>query len=331
MTETRSRRGKPKTPQEAPAVAQGRPARERAAPQKQATRSGPGRRPQATPRKEPPRQAPKGREKQARPPRGEKRAAPPQAERGRGRRGKAPIPAPAVATTRAARERPIQELSNKLRLKLSPELLEQSLLHSSYVNERGDPRGSNERLEFLGDAVIDLAVTHYLYASYPDADEGKLTKAKSVAVSRPMLAEKAEEIGLAPYLRLGKGEEANEGRKRVSNLGNAYEALVAMVFLEQGFDYTARFILRCLDKDIQRLLQEQSATGDYKSLLQETAQRLFDCRPTYKISEETEKEHHKEFRVAVSVSGHRAIGRGRSKKEAEQAAAKQLYLMLEEF
>jgi ribonuclease-3 len=146
-----------------------------------------------------------------------------------------------------------------------------------------------------------------------------------------MLSEKAEEIGLAPYLRLGKGEEANDGRSRVSNLGNAFEALVAMVFLEQGFTYAASFILRCLEKDIQRFLEESSATGDYKSLLQETAQRLFDCRPAYKIAEETGKEHHKEFRVTVSVSGHRAVGRGRSKKEAEQAAAKQLYLMLEEF
>ena len=334
MTKTRSRRGKPKAPEEVPAPAQGRPARERTAPQeKQATRSRPDRRTRAAPKKEPPGPPPKGGKGQAQLPQQEKPAAQPPAERSRRRTGKAPTPAPVPtpAAGHGGRERPIQELSNKLRLKLSPELLEQSLLHSSYVNERGDPRGSNERLEFLGDAVIDLAVTHYLYAQYPDADEGRLTKAKSVAVSRPMLSEKAEEIGLAPYLRLGKGEEANDGRSRVSNLGNAFEALVAMVFLEQGFTYAASFILRCLEKDIQRFLEESSATGDYKSLLQETAQRLFDCRPAYKIAEETGKEHHKEFRVTVSVSGHRAVGRGRSKKEAEQAAAKQLYLMLEEF
>jgi len=231
----------------------------------------------------------------------------------------------------AGRERPIAELAKRLRITISPEALELAFLHTSYVNERGDTRGSNERLEFLGDAVIDLAVSHYLYAQFPSADEGRLTKAKSVAVSRPMLAEKAEELGLSPYLRLGQGEEANDGRKRVSNLGNAFDALVAVLFLEQGFTRDAKFIRRTRKEDIERFLEEQSTTGDYKSLLQETAQRLFDCRPTYKVSEESGKEHRKEFKVTVSVSGHRAVGRGRSKKEAEQAAAKQLYLMLEEF
>lgn len=229
------------------------------------------------------------------------------------------------------KERPIEELASKLRLKIAPDILEQAFLHSSYVNERGHPRGSNERLEFLGDAVINLAVTDYLYKQYPDADEGRLTKAKSVAVSRPILAEKAEKLGLAAYLRLGKGEEANDGRKRTSNLGNAFEALVAVIFLNRGYPYSAKFILRHLKEDIGRFLAEQAATGDYKSLLQETAQRLFDCRPAYSITEETGREHRKEFVVTVSVVGHRGLGRGRSKKEAEQAAAKQLYLMLEEF
>ena len=124
--------------------------------------------------------------------------------------------------------KPMEELARRLRLKISPEALERAFLHSSYVNEVGDPRGSNERLEFLGDAVIDLAVTSYLYREYPDADEGRLTKAKSVVVSRPMLAEKAEKIGLSQYLRLGKGEEANGGRDRPTNRGNAFEALVAV-------------------------------------------------------------------------------------------------------
>jgi len=228
-------------------------------------------------------------------------------------------------------ERPVEELAAKLRLKIAPELLERAFLHSSYVNEQGDPRGSNERLEFLGDAVIALAVTDYLYKQYPNADEGRLTKAKSVAVSRPVLAEKAEKLGLALYLRLGKGEEANGGRKRASNMGNAFEALVAVIFLARGFSYAAKFVVRYLKEDIERLLAEQSATGDYKSLLQEAAQRMFDCRPVYGIAEETGKEHRKEFAVTVSVAGHRGIGRGRSKKDAEQAAAKQLYLMLEEF
>jgi len=227
--------------------------------------------------------------------------------------------------------RPIEELAKKLHLRISPDLLEKAFLHSSYVNEQDDPRGSNERLEFLGDAVIDLAVTSYLYRQYPKASEGRLTKVKSVAVSRPLLAEKAEELGLGPYLRLGKGEEANKGRERPNNIGNAFEALIAVLYLERGFAFASKFVVRCLQDDIERFLAEQSTTGDYKSLLQETAQRQFDCRPTYTLAASKGKEHRKEFTVNVSVAGHKGVGRGRSKKEAEQAAAKQLYLMLEEF
>ena len=227
--------------------------------------------------------------------------------------------------------RPIEELAKKLRLKIAPEVLEQALLHSSYSNEKNDPRGSNERLEFLGDAVIGLAVTSYLYKQYPDDDEGQLTKAKSVVVSRPMLTEKGKEIDLPQYLLLGKGEEANHGRERPNNIGNAFESLMGVIFLERGFSYAARFVMRYLKDEIERCMSEQSATGDYKSLLQETAQRLFACRPSYAVSDTKGKAHRAQFTVTVAVAGHRGNGRGRSKKEAEQAAAKQLYLMLEEF
>jgi len=229
------------------------------------------------------------------------------------------------------KHKPMEELAKKLRLRVAPDALERAFLHSSYVNEVGDARGSNERLEFLGDAVIDLAVTSHLYQEYPDADEGRLTKAKSVAVSRPILAEKGAELGFAPFLRLGRGEESNGGRQRPTNLGNAFEALIAVLYLEKGYAYAAKFVLRVLRDDIRRFVAEQSATGDYKSLLQESAQRLFDCRPNYSVVNSEGKEHKKEFTVSVSVAGHRALGRGRSKKEAEQAAAKQLYLTLEEF
>lgn len=227
--------------------------------------------------------------------------------------------------------RPIEELAKRLHLRIPADKLEVAFLHSSYANETGDPRGSNERLEFLGDAVIDLAVTGYLYSEYPDEDEGRLTKVKSVAVSRPLLADKADELELAQYLRLGKGEEANRGRERPNNRGNAFEALVAVLYLERGFSYAAKFIIRCLKDDIERFLLETSTTGDYKSLLQETAQRQFGCRPEYTVKSTKGSEHKKEFHVEVAVAGHRGQGRGRSKKEAEQASAKQLYLMLEEF
>jgi len=229
------------------------------------------------------------------------------------------------------KHRPMEELAKRLRLRIAPHALERAFLHSSYVNEIGDPRGSNERLEFLGDAVIDLAITSHLYTAYPDADEGRLTKAKSVDVSRPILAEKAIELGFADFIRLGRGEESNGGRHRPTNLGNAFEALIAVIYLEKGYAYAAKFTVRLLSDDIERFVAEQSATGDYKSLLQESAQRLFDCRPAYGVVSAEGKEHKKEFTVSVSVAGHRGVGRGRSKKEAEQAAAKQLYLTLEEF
>jgi ribonuclease-3 len=229
------------------------------------------------------------------------------------------------------KHKPMEELARRLRLRIAPDALEFAFLHSSYVNEIGDSRGSNERLEFLGDAVIDLAITSYLFTEYSDADEGRLTKAKSVAVSRPILAEKAADLKLSDFLRLGRGEEANGGRNRPTNLGNAFEALVAVLYLERGYAYAAKFVVRHLQDDIRRFVAEQSATGDYKSLLQETAQRLFDCRPAYNVVKSAGKEHKKEFTTSVSVAGHRGVGRGRSKKEAEQAAAKQLYLMLEEF
>jgi ribonuclease-3 len=229
------------------------------------------------------------------------------------------------------KHKPMEELARRLRLRIASGALERAFLHSSYVNEVGDSRGSNERLEFLGDAVIDLAVTTHLYTEYPDADEGRLTKAKSVAVSRPILAEKAAELGFADFMRLGRGEEANGGRDRPTNLGNTFEALIAVIYLEKGYAYAARFTVRLLCDDIRRFVAEQSATGDYKSLLQESAQRLFDCRPMYDVVNSAGREHKKEFTVSVGVAGHRAVGRGRSKKEAEQAAAKQLYLTLEEF
>ncbi|HBR10360.1 ribonuclease III [Candidatus Bipolaricaulota bacterium] len=223
-------------------------------------------------------------------------------------------------------------LAKRIRTKISLEALELAFLHSSYVNEYGDERGSNERLEFLGDAVLGLTVTSYLFSQFPDSDEGRLTKAKSVVVSRPVLCAKAIELNLPDYLWLGKGEEANGGRKRSSTLANAFEALIGVIFLERGYQAAAKFVVSQLKDEIDEVMSEQSATNDYKSLLQELAQRLFNCRPIYTVSEDKKTlEHQKGFIARIAVAGHRGKGRGRSKKQAEQAAAKQLYLILEEF
>lgn len=223
-------------------------------------------------------------------------------------------------------------LAKRIRTKTSLEALELAFLHSSYVNEHDDKRGSNERLEFLGDAVLGLAVTSYLFAQFPAADEGRLTKAKSVVVSRPVLCVKAVELNLPDHLRLGKGEEANGGRKRSSNLANAFEALIGIIFLERGYQAAAKFVVSQLKDEINEVMSEQSATNDYKSLLQELAQRLFNCRPLYTVSEDKRTlKNQTGFVAHIAVAGHRGKGRGSSKKQAEQAAAKQLYLVLEEF
>ncbi|MCI2426118.1 ribonuclease III [Candidatus Acetothermia bacterium] len=223
-------------------------------------------------------------------------------------------------------------LAERICTKTSLDTLELAFLHSSYVNEQDDKRGSNERLEFLGDAVLGIAVTSYLFSQFPDADEGRLTKAKSVVVSRPVLCAKAVELNLPDHLRLGKGEEANGGRYRSSNLANALEALIGVIFLERGYQTAVKFVISLLKDEINAVMSEESATNDYKSLLQELAQRLFNCRPLYTISEDKETlEHQKGFVAHITVAGHRSKGRGNSKKEAEQAAAKQLYLVLEGF
>ncbi len=231
------------------------------------------------------------------------------------------------------KEKPsLTTFARRIRTKTSIDALELAFLHSSYVNEHGDKRGSNERLEFLGDAVLGIAVTSYLFSQFPDTDEGRLTKAKSVVVSRPILCAKAVELNLPDLLQLGKGEEASGGRKRSSNLANALEALIGVIFLERGYQAATKFVVAQFKNEIHEAMSEQSATNDYKSLLQELAQRLFNCCPIYTVSEDsTTLEHQKGFVAHITLAGHRGKGRGLSKKEAEQAAAKQLYLVLEEF
>jgi ribonuclease-3 len=219
----------------------------------------------------------------------------------------------------------ILKLKEKLGLEIEPDLLKQAFLHSSYINE-SKGMDSNERLEFLGDAVIELAVSDYLFKKY-DYDEGMLTKIKSVVVSGPVLADKARELELGRCLFLGRGEEEMGGRDKNSILADAFEALVGVIFATKGYKVARGFVLKLLKDEIKKAGKGEGRI-DYKSLLQEEAQSRFGCKPIYTLLKEEGADHKKEFTVKVKVANLQGIGRGRKVKEAQQAAAKKVYFNL---
>ncbi|MCR4405113.1 MAG: ribonuclease III [Candidatus Acetothermia bacterium] len=218
-------------------------------------------------------------------------------------------------------------LSLERALRLPASKLREAFLHSSYVNERPEEGESNERLEFLGDAVIELAISEHLFHAFPFHAEGDLTKIKSVVVSGPVLAERATALNLGAALLLGVGEEESGGRSRRSILADAFEALVGLIFREAGYERAARFVVDQLRAEVEKVERHQRMT-DYKSLLQEEAQRR-GLRPVYTLLQEEGADHQKVFTVRVEVAGLEGLGRGRRVKEAEQAAAKQVYFKLE--
>jgi len=197
-----------------------------------------------------------------------------------------------------------------------------ALTHKSYVNEhRGEALLDNERLEFLGDAVIDLAVSHRLMERFPAAREGDLSKMRAAVVDEQGLAAMARTIDLGALLRLGRGEELTGGRKKASLLADAMEAVVAAVYLETGLAGVLRLVERFLGEAFAR-----AAAGtldrDYKTQLQELAQSRFKATPRYRVVAENGPDHAKVFVVELDLRGE-PLGRGsgRSKKDAEQAAA----------
>lgn len=203
-------------------------------------------------------------------------------------------------------------------------LLEQALVHRSYLNEaRAQGLESNERLEFLGDAVLGLVVSQELCANFPDLDEGELTRLKTSLIRWETLARAAERLAVGEYLMLGRGEEGTGGRQRPSNLARALEAVIGAAFLDRGLDKTRQFVLRCLAPDIARVETGQVAL-DSKSRLQQLAQSYWHETPIYRTVAANGPDHAKVFTVEVQVAG-RMIGRGngRSKKEAEIEAASQ--------
>jgi len=201
------------------------------------------------------------------------------------------------------------------------ELLEQAMSHRS-SREHIDIKQNNERLEFLGDAVLGWIVTDFLFRKYPHCNEGDLTRAKSRVVSRENLAKQAQRIQLGQYLILGIGEDKSGGRVRRSILADAYEALLGAIYLDGGIEQVQRVIQQQLLHNADQLF-ENKFHQNYKSWLLEHIQALHKCSPKYRVKHEAGPDHRKEFTVEVSIAGTAlGTGSGNSKKKAEQAAAK---------
>lgn len=208
------------------------------------------------------------------------------------------------------------------------EVLDCALTHKSYANEVGS-HSHYERLEFLGDAVLDLIMSTHLYTAYPTFGEGKLTKLRARIVSEDSLADLARQVDLGEALWLGRGEERTGGREKNSLLAAALEAVVAAMYLDGGLAAAQEAFLCRFAHTIEEHLT--SAQGwDYKGLLQEHTLSLFGCMPTYRVVREEGPAHQKTFHVQLTLNGeYDCIGMGRSKKAAEQHAAQQLLATLQ--
>jgi len=201
--------------------------------------------------------------------------------------------------------------------------LEQAMVHSSYVNEHPQLTvSSNERLEYLGDAVLGLIIAEKLYRDFPELSEGQLTKLRSTLVRQDTLARIAKAIGLGGYLYLGKGEEASGGRNKPANLARAIEAVIAAVFLDGGLASARDMILKLFNIELPRVISRGTET-DYKSRLQELLQLRQQLIPAYQTVATTGPDHERWFTVEV-MAGNNVLGKGsgRSKKIAETEAAR---------
>jgi ribonuclease III len=201
--------------------------------------------------------------------------------------------------------------------------LDQALTHKSFVHETNHPEKlSNEVLEFLGDSVLNLAVTHLLLKKFPEAQEGTLSLMRSQLVKRSFLASLSKELQLEGYLLLGKSQQLNGGMEKSSILANTYEALVGAIFMDSGFNQASEII----QEHFEPYLQSKTLSvewNDFKSLLQTYSQQFHKQSPQYRVLDESGPDHDKWFQASVTIGGEvKGLGWGKSKKEAEQDAAK---------
>lgn len=202
------------------------------------------------------------------------------------------------------------------------DLLKQAFIHRSYINENpGSGLSHNERLEFLGDAVLELVVTDYLYNKYPNYTEGELTSVRSALVNAIIISEVASKAGMNDFLLLSKGEAKDNGKARQYILANTYESYIGAVYLDQGMEAARKFISDTLLHKTDEIVNKK-LWRDAKSLVQEKAQEVVSVTPSYKVLSESGPDHDKHFTVGIFFGKELiAEGKGRSKQEAEQGAA----------
>lgn len=216
----------------------------------------------------------------------------------------------------------LQELAQKLSVEIdSWELFNEALTHRTYTAEHPNQKlKDNQRLEFLGDAVLGMVVAEYLYSHFPDKAEGDLTRMRAAVVCEAALARQALKLELGKYLLLGKGEALSGGRFRASTLSDAVEAIIGAVFLDKGLEKAKEMVLSLFKEEIEEVAQRGSR--DFKTTLQELVHRLYGDVVTYDVMHESGPDHDKRYEMGVFIKGILvATGIGRSKKEAEQQAA----------
>jgi ribonuclease-3 len=201
-------------------------------------------------------------------------------------------------------------------------LLKQAFVHRSYINENPNLKLShNERLEFLGDAVLELIVTDFLYTKYPSSAEGELTAIRSALVNAVIISEVAQGCGMNDFLLLSKGEQKDKGKARQYILANTYEAVIGAIYMDQGYAAAEKFVKKSLLPKTEEIVNKK-LWRDSKSLVQEKAQEFAGVTPSYKVISESGPDHDKHFTVGIYLGGEMvAQGKGKSKQEAEQGAA----------
>ena len=206
-------------------------------------------------------------------------------------------------------------------------LLENTLTHSSYANETHSAHGSNERLEFLGDSVLSIIVSEHLYKNFKKLPEGELTKLRASLVCEKTLCMFSKQMNVGDYLLLGKGEANNHGNERPSILADAFEAILAAIYIDGGIDAAKKHVLRFIIPELEN--REYELFNDYKTALQEVIQRNPEERLSYVLIDESGPDHDKQFTVEVHLNSNViGTGVGKSKKQAEQAAAHQALILM---
>lgn len=224
------------------------------------------------------------------------------------------------------RKRELLIFERQARLKFKKiDLLNSAFAHRSYVNEKVGELDNNEKLEFLGDSVLGLIVSDYLFRTLPERSEGDLAKIKSFVVSEESLAKIARKLNVDHYVLIGKGEENSGGRKKKAILADCMEAIIGACFLDSGFKTVQNFVLSILVPEIETVLQNKHRK-DYKTLLQEYVQKRFKCYPKYQLVKKSGPDHDRVFWIEVKINNENyGSGKGKNKKQAEQEAARIAY------